>query len=204
LWQAKTGGAEDTLLNIAMDCYKAQHENTARKLQALIMGEIDYLDVLQDSLERRFLASSIVRNFRASTLEGEWIEIKTGWGDELVTTLVNDPDELGYTYDTFSSSGNTCTLVKTQTSTEAKAGQKTLDVTSGDKYKLEATITGTGTIPDVIFGGTTKSDLALGFNVWLVDCSVTSPTHIAYIENASAEVFNGTLTLSIKEISYGA
>jgi hypothetical protein len=202
-WQAKAGGAADGLLDIAIDCYRAQHEGTARKLQALIMGEIDYLNVLQDSLGRRFLASSIVRNFSHSTLEGEWTEIKTGWGDELVTSFDNDGTR---PFDTFTSSGNVVSsAIKSHTSDSAIANVNDIDTTNGLRYKIEVVITGTlsGNI-QLQFDSDAFNFTEIGtyVNHIVSDMATGTQTNVRIVAGL-ATTFDGSITLSIKEAEYG-
>jgi len=204
-WQSNLGSVVAPLAEICANNYKAQYINNARRLQGTIK-DLDYLDVLiHDS--KYFLSSSISRNFADSTLNGEWIEIKSLWGDDITGTFEDGEDEQGYADNggSFSTSANEINIEKVTTSEIAKCSLGSTSVTSGVRYKLVITITDNGTsdIPEFNFAGSNTSSLVLGENTWEVVSDATKSTHLLFTESDTAETCDLTIGVFIYEIVGG-
>lgn len=202
LWVANSGSVTDELLTLTKEVYRAQYETPARRIQANLRGDLDYLTVLVDADDRKYIASSITKNFKERYLQGEWIEIKTGWGDDLVDSWVNGAYG-GSLYEGFTDYGSYLLLYKIQTTTNALVTLNNTPLVEGVRYKITADISMTsGSIPNVSIGGTAKTDLIDGYNEWEVVADTTESTHYGIIYNTSAEQAQFTIALTVQE-AYG-
>ena len=202
-WQSKAGSVEDTLLNLAVDCYKVQYETAARRLQGTIKGTLDYLTVLQDASERCFLASSLTRDFRKSEMRGEWIEIKVGWDDELTGHSWTNGSYGSTLYDSFSSLGDQISVTKSQTSTVATCELSGVSLTAGVRYLLTLIVSeGDGDPPDEVnLGGTAITGFTEGTNEIEFVAASTSSTHIPAVEHAVADTCTSqNIEMRIQEV----
>jgi len=206
-WQSRLGSAPKTLQELCVDCYKAQHATNTRRLQGVLLeGGMDYEDaVYYDS--RYFVASNVRKNFAACTLDGEWIEIKQGWGDSITGTFVNGAYASNL-YDTFSTSSNEFTIEKTTSGDTDYTTLNSTSVTAGTLYKVTANITDntpmqTSDLPDVMeFAGEGLSPVAWGENVWYIVADSTTSTHYQFTEHGSGTLCEITMAVTIQE-AYG-
>jgi len=209
-WKSNAGSVSDTLLELTRDCYQAQYETPARRLQCTLKGTLDYLTVLKDGSDRCYLASSIKRDLKRSELQGEWIEIKTGWGDDLVNgeTMVN-----GYIstdqFDSFAWSGNTATISHSPYSGDATASLTTgPDLTNGTRYRVTISFANVGSsdLPSFDIGGTviTQGELSgTGDNVFEIVSDADYNSHPEVMNHASGDACTALeVTITIEE-AYG-
>ena len=197
-WYSSNGSVTDTLVGLSRDCYQVQYETAARRIQAQLKGQLNYLSVITDADDRRYLATSIKRNFADSTLDGEWIEIKRGWGADIMGTMTNS---VGRPYDIFGTSQGYVTATKSQTLAEASVQLGSTAATAGVLYKINLTVSSsTGVMPELIFAGTTTA-IALGVNVLYVKATSTASTHATFFTNqGTGDVAAFTITgITIKE-----
>jgi hypothetical protein len=203
-WQSNAGSPEDEIQQLCADVYKAQHETTSKKIQGTVKGEIDYLDVLTDSDSVPFFPVSLTKHFAPSELQGEWIEIKTGWGDDITGTFIN-----GYMasnqYDSFSTTSGEFDITKTTIGDNDLVTLSGTSVTAGTRYKICFTIidnSGTSNLPQMALGGTSLTR-ALGYNEQEVIATTTQSVHNDFCSHSSGNLCDLTITdITIQE-AYG-
>ncbi len=203
-WRSAYGSAEDKVVQICANNYKAQYTTTARRLQATIKGQINYLDVFENG-GKSYIPSSLTYNIDDSEWQGERIEHKQLW-EEVPATFANGVGAANL-YDSFSTSTNFFDPEKTQTATVA---QSTITVTTevGQRYKLNINIAdlalvGTSDIPEFTFCGVTKSDFVLGDNEWEFVALSTQGSSDVFVESAVADTCDLSIHIFIYEIIGG-
>lgn len=206
LWQTKSGSPINTLLQLARDCYEAQYRTAAKRIQAELKGDLDYLSVLTFA-GGEYLASSITRNFGNHTLDGEWIEIKIKLGSDLTGVFINGAFGTDL-YDIFSTSGNEVSITKTQQADFASCTLNSTPVEAGRRYRLTVTLIdntpgGPSDIPELDFGGTIKTDLVIGENIYEVIADTTESSHVAVFKSAVSDTCWLVITVVIQEITGG-
>jgi len=203
-WQSNAGSTADSLLDLAVDCYHAQYETAARRLQCNLKGSsLDYLTVLKDSSDRCYLASSISKDMRKAELDGEWIEIKVGWGDNILVDGIDftNGDGGAEQFDIYYESGApSIWLVKTQTTTIATVTIEEYSV-SGVRYLISITINdiNNSDYPVFIWGGDT-TQLANGDNEYEVLATIADKGYLQFSD--PAEICNFRIDFSIQQ-AYG-
>lgn len=199
VWQSKAGSEPEKVAQLCANCYKVQRESSARRFQATIKGQLSYLTVLYENA-RYYLSSAMTYLVDQSEWQGERIEIKTGWGDDITGTFLNGFSGSNL-YDTFSTSANELNIEKTTTPDTDYTTLSTTSVTAGTRYLLEVNIVDNSmgsTVPDVTFAGTTKTGLDFGDNSWEVVAATTTDTHPEFTEHTAGEFCDITLTVTIK------
>lgn len=188
------GGRTDTLLNLARECYQAQFENPARRIQATLLGNISYMTILKDSSDRCYLPATLTREFGDNRFTGEWIEIKQGLGDELVTAWTN------ISFNTILDNGDT-TFTGSATSF-SQAETNTIDVDSDYYYKVVFSLTETADngVWGFTWGLALEDDISDGDEFYIkpgsnttleIKCSVASGDTVNCIAGFSVKKYYG-------------
>ena len=188
-WQSQGGSRKDNLLEICTDCYEAQYSTPAKRIQAVLKGDLDYLTVLTyDGAE--YLASSVTRDFRTSEWDGEWIEIQEAYSDDLVTSYTN------INYQNYATSGDTVNFVKTLGF--AQSGYiDTPTITIGQKYLI--TVIWSALTGDAPSFGESGNSVQLSGTDESFYFTPTGTTDLKLLSD-STDVVNGTVQIKIQEV----
>jgi hypothetical protein len=209
-WKSVNGSREDAIQQLCADVYKAQHVTTAKRLQAAIRhATLSPEDVISYD-DKKFFFSTFTKDFTNCVADGEWIEIKTGWGDDLMNgeTMVN-----GYLasdlFDTFSWSGNTATISHSPYSGAATASLTSgPDLTEGTRYRVTISFANVGSsdLPSFDIGGTviTQGELSgTEDNVFEIVSDADYTAHPEVMNHASGDACTALeVTITIEE-AYG-
>ncbi len=204
-WQSLAGSVSKELYLLCQDVYKANYMSPKRIYQGVLKGQFNYYKSLYDS-DNRYFPARVRYNVVDSTWDGEWVNINRLWSADIVGTFSNGSPSGSDSYDTFSTSANQVDIIKTQGSAIDRASLTSTSVTAGTRYRLRVTIVdnevapGTPSdIPEFDFGGTTKTDLAVGSNEWEVIADTTESDHHGILESAATDLCDLELTVYIDE-----
>jgi hypothetical protein len=209
-WQSVNGSAVDNIQQLCADVYKAQHVTTAKRLQAAIRhATLSPEDVISYD-DKKFFFSTFTKDFTNCVADGEWIEIKTGWGDDLVNgeTMVN-----GYLatdqFDSFAWSGNTATISHSPYSGDATASLTSgPDLIEGMRYRVTISFANVGSsdLPSFDIGGTviTQGELSgTEDNIFEIVSDADYNSHPQVMNHASGDACTALeVTITIEE-AYG-